>query len=219
MAEEKKENLNNKTKPGANNSEANSPAEKGKRKYVRKGGKRGGSRKNFERTKPEFDQKMLSIRRVTRVVSGGRRFSFSVAMVIGDRKGSVGIGSGKASDTSLAIEKALKSARKNMITPKLTKSMSLPFDVQAKYTSSEIMMAPKKGGGLKAGSSARIVLELLGATDISAKMLSRSKNKVNNAQATIEALKKVGFTKRKVASYSDKGRGDRKPRGNRSRGR
>src|SRR5574343_1808240 len=73
------------------------------------------------RAKPEFDQKIISIRRVTRVVTGGRRFSFSVAIVAGNRKGSVGVGIGKAGDTSLAIEKALRDAKKNMIHVRLTK--------------------------------------------------------------------------------------------------
>ena len=82
---------------------------------TKKGGKRpmrSGKRAFYERAKPEFDQKIIDIRRVTRVVAGGRRFSFSVALVAGDRKGSVGVGTGKAGDTSLAIEKAMKSAKK-----------------------------------------------------------------------------------------------------------
>ncbi len=70
---------------------------------------------SFNRPKPEFDQKILSIRRVTRVVAGGRRFSFSVALVAGDKKGSIGLGLGKAGDTSLAINKALRNAKKNMV--------------------------------------------------------------------------------------------------------
>lgn len=152
--------------------------------------RRGGTRRpSFERAKPEFDQKMISIRRVTRVVAGGRRFSFSVVLVIGDRKGSVGVGTGKAGDTSLAIEKAFRSARKNMIKPLLTKEMSIPHDVEAKYSSAYLKLMPNKNRGLVVGSSTRIVCELGGIKNVSAKILSGSKNQLNIAQATIKALK------------------------------
>jgi len=181
------------TSEGEKSNKKDTPSKPKKRKYVRKGGKKG-RRKKQGRGRSEYDQKILNIRRVTRVVAGGRRFSFSVAMAIGDKKGSVGVGLGKAGDTSLAIEKALRDAKKNLVKPNLTKDMSIPHDVRAKYTSSEVIMAPKKGGGLKAGSSVRTVLELLGATDISAKVLSRSKNKINNARAAIKALEKLGKT-------------------------
>jgi small subunit ribosomal protein S5 len=139
-------------------------------------------------TRPEFDQKIISIRRVTRVTSGGRRFAFSVAMVIGDKKGKVGVGIGKAGDTQLAIEKAIRDAKKHMITVVMNKEQRIPHDVDAKYASSQVMVMPAPGRGLVAGSSARTVLELAGVKDVTAKLLSRSKNKLNNARATIEAL-------------------------------
>jgi small subunit ribosomal protein S5 len=141
-----------------------------------------------DRTRSEFAQKIISIRRVTRVVAGGRRFAFSVAMVLGDKKGRVGVGTGKASDTALAIEKAIRQAKKNMIQPKLTKEMSIPHDVSVKYAASQIQILPAAGRGLVAGSSVRTVLELAGIKDVTAKVFSRSKNKLNNAQATIKAL-------------------------------
>lgn len=142
-----------------------------------------------ERARPEFDQKIVSIRRVTRVMAGGRRFSFSVSMVIGDKKGKVGVGVGKAGDTQLAIEKAVRNAKKNMITVTMDQNHHLPHDVQVKYASSEVMIIPAPGRGLVAGSSVRTVLELAGVKDVTAKLLSRSKNKLNNARATVEALK------------------------------
>jgi len=151
--------------------------------------KRGGSR--GARPKPEFDQKIVDIRRVTRVMAGGRRFSFSVAMVIGDRKGRVGVGVGKAGDTALAIEKAIRKAKLNMITIKRTKTNSIPHEVSAKYCSSQVMIYPAKGKGLVAGSSVRTVLDLGGVTDISAKIISRSKNKINNARCAIVALQQL----------------------------
>ena len=144
-----------------------------------------------ERTKPEFDQKIISIRRVTRVMGGGRRFSFSVAMVIGDKRGKVGVGIGKAGDTQLAIEKAIRDAKKHMITVTMNKDNHIPHDVHVKYASSEVMMMPAPGRGLVAGSSVRNVLELAGVKDITAKIFSRSKNKLNNARAAVEALKQL----------------------------
>lgn len=145
-------------------------------------------RASFDRPKPEFDQKIISIRRVTRVVSGGRRFSFSIAMVIGDKKGSVGLGTGKGGDTALAIGKALKAARKNMIKVSLTKTSSIPAAVDAKYKSSKVVINPNRGRGLVAGSSVRDVLVLAGIKDVTSKILSGSKNKLNNAQAALKAL-------------------------------
>ena len=153
------------------------------------GGFRKSSRFQSERPKPEFDQKIININRVTRVVKGGRRLSFRVDMVIGDKKGRVGLGSGKATDTSLAIQKAFNQARKNLIKVKLTKTHSIPYTVSAKVTASEVEMMPNKERGLVAGSTMRTVLELAGINHISGRVHSRSKNKLNNAKATIEALK------------------------------
>ena len=144
-----------------------------------------------DRTRSEFLQKIISIRRVTRVVSGGRRFAFSVAMVLGDKKGRVGVGTGKATDTALAIEKAIRQAKKNMITIKTTKTMSISHDVRYKYGGSDVQILPAEGRGLVAGSSVRTVLELAGIKDVTSKIFSRSKNKLNNAQATLEALKSL----------------------------
>jgi len=168
----------------------------------RAGGKRGeaNDRRNprrprratsgrSERARPEFEQKIISIRRVTRVMGGGRRFSFSVAMVIGDKKGRVGVGIGKAGDTQLAIEKAVRDARKHMITVPMNEHSHIAHDVEKKVSSSRVMIMPAPGRGLVAGSSTRTVLELAGVKDVTAKLLSRTKNKLNNARATVEALK------------------------------
>ena len=157
----------------------------------RRGGRRGRRGGRQERVRPEFDQKIVSIRRVTRVMAGGRRFSFSVSMVIGDKKGKVGVGVGKAGDTQLAIEKAVRNAKKNMIQIPLDKDGRSPHDVHTKYASSEVMIIPAPGRGLVAGSSVRTVLELGGVKDVTAKIFSRSKNKLNNARAAVEALKQL----------------------------
>ncbi|OGI60685.1 hypothetical protein A2641_02175 [Candidatus Nomurabacteria bacterium RIFCSPHIGHO2_01_FULL_37_25] len=142
----------------------------------------------FGRPKPEFDQKILNIRRVTRVVAGGRRFSFSIALVVGDKKGSVGFGLGKAGDTALAINKAVRNAKKNMVKLNLTKTMSIPHELSAKFSSSKIILMPNKGRGLVAGSVIRDVIKLSGMKDVTGKILSNSKNKLNNAKAVMKAL-------------------------------
>ncbi len=147
------------------------------------------------RVKPEFDQKIISLRRVTRVVTGGRRFSFSVGIVIGDRKGRVGVGLGKAGDTPLAIDKAVRDARKNMIKLNLTKNMSIPHEVDAKFSSSRVHIMRAPGKGILAGSSVRTVLEFAGVKEVSAKIFSRSKNKLNNANAAIKALSQLKLKK------------------------
>lgn len=153
-----------------------------------RGGGRGDRKTFADKPKPEFDQKILNIRRVTRVVTGGRRMSFAVAMVIGDKKGSVGLGTGKAIDTALAINKAIRSARKTMIKIRTTKSGSIAHEVEAKFCSSRVMMMPNRGRGLVAGSSTRDILMLAGLKDITSKIHSGSKNKLNNARATMKAL-------------------------------
>jgi small subunit ribosomal protein S5 len=148
-----------------------------------------GEQKQFaERPRPEFDQKILEIRRVTRVVSGGRRMSFAVSMIIGDKNGMVGVGTGKANDTALAIQKAVKDAQKNAISIKRTDTLSLPYDVKAKYCSSEVMIFPNKGKGLVSGAAAREILALAGVRDVTSKVISGSKNKLNTARAVIKAL-------------------------------
>lgn len=171
--------------PSRPSADQNRTDERPKRRNVRRA-RRGGRRE--ERSRPEFDQKIISIRRVTRVMAGGRRFSFSVAMVIGDKKGKVGVGIGKAGDTQLAIEKAVRNAKKNMITVPMNSDQHIPHDVNTKYASSEVMIMPAPGRGLVAGSSVRTVLELAGVKDVTAKIFSRSKNKLNNARAAITAL-------------------------------
>jgi len=150
-----------------------------------RGGQRGG------RERSEFDSVNIAVRRVARVMAGGRRFNFSVAMVIGDKKGRVGVGLGKAADTALAIEKATRDAKKHMITVKRTEHNSIPHDVRAKYASSEVEVIPSTGRGLVAGSAVRTVLELAGVTDVVSKIHTRTKNKLTIARATVAALKKL----------------------------
>jgi len=152
-------------------------------------GRRPMGRRFTEREKPEFDQKVINVRRVARVMAGGRRFSFSVVVVAGDRNGRVGVGIGKAGDTSQAITKAYNQAKKEMIKVSLTDNKSLAHEVESKFKSAKINLRPAPGRGLIAGSSVRVVLNLAGIKDVNAKIVSRSKDKLNIARATIKALK------------------------------
>lgn len=162
--------------------EASAPRPARKKNFIRR------NKRVSTRVKPEFDQKMIDLRRVVRVVAGGRRFSFSAVLIAGNRNGKVGVGVGKASDTSLAIEKAFRDAKKRMITVKRDKNMSISHEVETKEKSARIMIYPAPGRGVVAGSSVRTVLELAGVKDVGAKVLSRSKNKLNIARAAIKAL-------------------------------
>ena len=166
-----------------------------KRNEKKNSGRRSSS---FSRVKPEFDQKIINIRRVTRVVAGGRRFSFSVALVAGDKKGCVGLGLGKAGDTALAINKALRNAKKNMIKLNLTKTMSIPHELSAKFSSSYVVLMPNKGRGLVAGSVVRDIVKLSGMKDITGKIFSNSKNKLNNAKAVMLALSAISSKYTKI---------------------
>lgn len=145
-------------------------------------------RATFEKPKPEFDQKMVSIRRVTRVVAGGRRMTFAVAIAIGDKKGSMGLGTGKGGDTAIAIAKALKQAKKTMFKIKTTKDMSIPFEASGKFASSKLSLRPNHDKGLVAGSTVRDMLILAGIKNITGKLHSGSKNKLNNARVTYKVL-------------------------------
>lgn len=159
--------------------------------FVGKDGKGQRRRPRRERGAGEPEQKIIDIRRVTRVTSGGRRFSFSVAVVVGDKNGRVGVGLGKGGDTAIAIDKAVKKGKKSMVRIPLTKNRSISKPVEAKYCSARVYIQPAKGRGLVAGSALRNVLDLAGITDVNAKIISRSKNKLNIARATVYALKKV----------------------------
>lgn len=138
--------------------------------------------------KSEFDQKLLDLARVTRVVKGGRRFSFRATMVIGNRKGRVGVGVAKGADVSEAIKKGYNDAKKNMITVN-THGKTIAFDVFSKLGSAKVLLKPaREGKGIIAGGAVRSVVTLAGIKDIVSKSLGTS-NKLNVARATIKALK------------------------------
>ena len=160
---------------------------------------KGGPR----RERPEFDQKMLDLSRVTRVVKGGRRFRFRATLVIGNRKGMVGVGVSKGSDVSDAIQKAYNDAKKNMITVVLDpETMTIPHEVLMKLGSAKVLLKPGfKGQGVIAGGAVRAVVDLLGVKDIVSKSLGAS-NPLNVARATIQALSSLKTPKKKLAQAS-----------------
>jgi len=166
-------------------------ARRGGRGTLRSRAPRGGGRGRPPRERGEFEQVTIDARRVARVMAGGRRFNFSLVVVIGDRKGRVGVGLGKGADTALAIDKATRDAKKHLFTVPRTDSDSIPHQARAKYSSSIVEIIPSKGRGLVAGSAVRTVLDLAGVTDVVTKIHTRSKNKLTIARATVAALKKL----------------------------
>lgn len=139
----------------------------------------------------DFEDQVLDLRRVTRVTAGGKRFRFRATVVVGDGKGKVGVGIGKGPDVQKAIEKAKTQAKKDIITLKL-KEHTIPHQVEAKFSAAKVLIKPASPGhGLMAGGSVRVVLKLAGVQDATAKSIGRTKNKLTNALAAIEALKKI----------------------------
>jgi len=147
-------------------------------------------RKRFEK-KDDFDSKLLDLARVTRVTAGGRRLRFRAGVVVGDKKGKVGFGLSKGSDVAQAIEKATRIAKKNIITVPIVEG-TISYPVEAKFGAAKIMLKPQfLGRGLVAGGTVRVICSLVGIKNISSKKIGRTSNKINNAKATIEALKKL----------------------------
>lgn len=140
-----------------------------------------------KREKPEYDQKLLDLARVARVVKGGRRFRFRATLVIGNRKGKVGVGVGKGSDVSDAIKKAFDDAKKSLITVSM-KGNTIIHDIEYKEGSAKIILKPAVSGkGIIAGGAIRAVVDLAGIKDIVSKSLGTS-NKLSVARAVISAL-------------------------------
>jgi len=155
-----------------------------------KGSRRMGPRGD---KKDEFDSKLLDLTRVARMTAGGRRFRFRSVMVIGDRKGKVGIGVAKGKDVAQSIEKATAVAKKDLINVPIVNE-TIPHQVEAKFGAAKVLLKPQiKGRGLVAGGTVRVICALAGIKNISSKIITRSGNKLNNARATISALKKLKY--------------------------
>ncbi|VEU59743.1 30S ribosomal protein S5 [Mesomycoplasma neurolyticum] len=138
----------------------------------------------------EFEEKVINISRVTTVVKGGRRFSFSAYAVVGNKKGKVGFGHGKANEVQDSIKKAIKAAQNNLITVPIVDS-TVPHEIQEKFLASKVLLKPApKGKGIIASASVRAVVELAGYSNIYTKTYG-SRTKANIVRATMNALSKL----------------------------
>lgn len=156
----------------------------------------------FAKPKDEFEARLISVDRVTRVTEGGKRFSFRVFMIVGNNQGTVGLGVAKSPDMSRAIEKATRYGKRKLIKLPLQDG-TIAFTARAKYRAAEVTMRPSRGGGLIAGGLARHICELGGVKHINVKFISRTKNSINNARAVMKAFDTISNI-RKVRSNSDK---------------
>lgn len=171
---------------------ATKPAERGGRGRGRGGNRPGGRgrRRNQQKAPREFEQKILDLSRVTRVTAGGKRMSFRCGLVIGDKKGRVGFGIAKGKDVQIAIEKAYKQAKKNLVTVPMVNE-TIPHEVKIKFGAARVLLKPApKGTGLKSGGAVRMILEHAGLPNAVSKIIN-SNNKLNLAQATLEALRSL----------------------------
>ncbi|MBA7611177.1 30S ribosomal protein S5 [subsurface metagenome] len=149
--------------------------------------------RKFEKDKPkdEFESKLLDLARISHTRAGGRKMRFRAVIITGDKKGKVGLGMAKGSDVQLAIEKATRLSKKYLIEVPIIQE-TIPHEVEAKVGAARVLLRPqRKGRGLVAGGTVRVVCSLAGIKNISSKILGRTGNKINNARATMEALKKL----------------------------
>jgi small subunit ribosomal protein S5 len=152
--------------------------------------RRQSSRDGSDRERSEFDQKVVEVKRVTRVVAGGKRMRFRALVVIGDHKGKVGMGLKKGADVAESVNKAVNAAKKNMVVLPLVNG-TIPHGLIIKYKSSSLMLKPAKpGSGVIAGGAVRSVMDLAGVKNVVSKMLG-SNNKVNNVKAVFAAFSKM----------------------------
>jgi small subunit ribosomal protein S5 len=149
-----------------------------------------------EKEKDEFDSKLLCLNRVVRVTAGGKQMRFRAVMVVGDKKGRVGVGVAKGMDVAQGVEKATRLAKKNLIKVPIMNG-TIPCQMEAKYGAARVLLRPQRQGrGLVAGGTVRTICTLAGIENISSKILGGTRNKLNNARATMSALSKLNANTR-----------------------
>lgn len=164
--------------------------------------KRSDRRDRRQREPSEFAETTLSVDRVTRVVKGGRRMRFRAIVIVGNKKGKVGLGTGKANEVQVAVSKATKDARRRMIRIPLVKG-TIPHEVEIKFKAAKLRLIPaSEGTGVIAGGALRVILEHVGVRNILSKRYGTT-NHLVNAQATLLALKKLHTTDRKGNTVGD----------------
>lgn len=198
------ENLTNPTSPTKPTNQGFRPRSGG---GFRGGQRRGPDSRNrrpgrFEYVKPEYEQKVLDIARVARVTKGGKRFSFRATIVIGDMRGKVGVGIAKGKDVAQSVQKAYNQAKKNLVNVVLVNG-TIPYQVEAKYSSAVVILKPSKGG-VKAGGPVRVVAKLSGIISLTGKLIERTNNKLNIAMAAIKALQKIKNVNVKTQDENEK---------------
>jgi len=160
-----------------------------------RGGRRDSRRPARESRVQEFEEQVIDLRRVTRVMSGGKRFRFRATILLGNGKGKIGVGVAKGLDVESSIAKAKAKAKRKLIEIKI-KDGSILHEVEAKFSAAHVLIKPAPvGHGLMAGGSPRLVLKLAGVQNVTAKCIGSTTNKLTNALATIEALKKLSNSK------------------------
>lgn len=148
-------------------------------------------RRQIREKKDDFESSLLDLTRVARMTAGGRRFRFRATIIAGDKRGSVGLGVAKGRDVAQAIEKATRIAKKDLIKIFITNE-TIAHQVEAKSGAARVMLKPQaKGRGVVAGGTVRIICNLAGIKNISSKIIGKTGNKINNARATLDALKKL----------------------------
>ncbi|MBI2034942.1 MAG: 30S ribosomal protein S5 [Candidatus Levybacteria bacterium] len=146
---------------------------------------------NFQESRSEFSEHVIAINRISKKTKGGNKIGFSALAVVGDRKGKVGVGLGKAPDVSSAIRKAIVIGKKHMVSVPISSSGTIPFRVDIKLGAARVMLKPAPpGSGIIAGGAVRNVVAAAGIQNISSKVLG-TRNKISNVYATLEALRRL----------------------------
>ena len=201
MTEEKKDN--NQETPQKNDNGKKAAEIIGQSVYGarRKGGKRPDRRAGSEK-QDDFEQKIIDLARVTRVMAGGKRMRFRACVAIGDKKGKVAIGLAKGADVTIAVNKAVNQAKKRFTEVPIVND-TIPHEIYYKYGAAKVLLKPaRRGRGVIAGGAVRVILDLAGVKNVTSKILGTN-NKVNNVKCVIRALEKLRKVDKKIELGSD----------------